>query len=126
MAATNKAKAAAAQRAAVEQGQKLEVRALQQKQQEIAKVYKAQEKVEVIISPMYQAHFGKNMPVVINGIPVWVPCDGRGYKIPKSYAAIVKSRIRKVDDQIQRSKTLSNVSGNFEQYAGQRDLIQRT
>lgn len=109
----------------LEREQSLEVRKLQQNQKDLARKYKAAEKVEVTISPMYRPHFGNQMPVVLNGIPIYVPCDGKAYLIPKQYAGIVKSRIRKVDDQIKRSAKLSNVKENFEAYAGQKNLIGR-
>lgn len=98
---------------------------MQKNQAELAKKYAASEKVEVVISPMYKPHFGNNMPVILNGIPIYVPCDGRGYKIPKQYAAIVRKRIRMVDDQIQRARKMSDVAGNVESYAGQMKLIER-
>lgn len=123
--AARKSAASTATRSKVTQEQELEVRTMQKRQQELAKIYKAAEKVEVSISPMYQPHFGKVMPVILNGIPIYIPCDGRAYKVPKQYASIIKQRIRMVDDQIQRTKSLSDVSGNIEQYAGQKQLIQR-
>ena len=110
-------------RAEVERNQKLEVRQLQLNQKRLAQEYKDQERVEVIISPMYRPHFGNKMPVIINGIPIYVPCDGKGYNIPKTYAAEVKKRIRYVDDQIKRAERMSDVKNNVEQYAGQRNLI---
>ena len=57
-------------RAEVERNQKLEVRQLQLNQKRLAQEYKDQERVEVIISPMYRPHFGNKMPVIINGIPI--------------------------------------------------------
>ena len=105
--------------------QELEVRRLQIKQKDLAKEYAQQDKVEVTISPMYAPHFGKIMPVVINGIPIYVPCDGRSYKIPKTYAKTVRARIRAVDDQIQRNRKLSDVRNNEESYAGQKQFISR-
>jgi len=125
MAASKRTPTSRASKAELERSSALEVRRLQQGQQKLARKYKSAKKIEVTISPMYRPHFGKRMPVIINGIPIWVPCDGKSYKIPKQYARIVRARIKAVDDQVKRSKRLSNVSENFESYAGQRDLIGR-
>jgi hypothetical protein len=98
----------------------LQVRALQTAQKGILKKYKEQDKVEVTVSPMYAPYFGNNQPVELNGCKIYVPSDGKGYKIPKSFAAEVRSRIRKVDDQLLRAKRLSNTSSNIESYVGER------
>ena len=110
-------------KATLQREQEQEVRRLQLKQRDLAAEYAEEEKVEVTISPMYAPHFGKNMPVVLNGIPIYVPCDGRAYKIPESYAMTVRARIRAVDDQIQRIRKLSDVRNNEESYAGQAQFI---
>lgn len=125
MAARKGTSTSRASKAELERHSALEVRRLQENQQKLAREYKRAKKVEVTISPMYRPHFGNQMPVVLNGIPIYVPCDGKAYKIPKQYAAIVRGRIRKVDDQLKRSKRLGNVANNIEAYAGQKDLIGR-
>jgi len=113
------------QKAMIEREQSMEVRNLQLHQKGLAEKYRKEDKVEVTISPMYRPHFGNKMPVIINGIPIYVPCDGKAYKIPKTYAGVVKGRVRHVDDQIKRAARLSNVRENVEEYAGQKDLIGR-
>jgi len=85
----------------------------------------AEEKVEVTMAPMYQPYFGENMTVGLNGLNIYLPIDGRAYKVPKSYAAIIHARRRMVDDQITRRNRLSNVSANRESYAGELSLIPR-
>lgn len=85
--------------------------------------YKAQEKVKVVGSPMYQPHFGKAMPICLNGILISVPLDGRSYEIPESFAEVFLTRIRSVDDDINMQKRLSNVVENHEAFAGELDLV---
>lgn len=101
----------------------LQVRNLQEAQLQLADAYKKEDKVEVTISPMYKPYFGNNMPVIINGVSVYVPVNGRAYKIPKSFAMEVRGRIRAVDDQINRQKRLADVANNHERYIGEKDLI---
>ena len=105
--------------------QATELRAMQLRQKELGEIYKKQEAVEVTISPMYRPHFGNQMPVSVNGILIYVPCNGKAYKIPKTFAGVVRGRIKAVDDQIKRNKKLSAVAENVEQYAGEKQLIQR-
>jgi len=102
----------------------IRLRDMQKAQTDLVYTYKKQEKVEIRIAPQYRAHFGKIMPVVLNGIPIYIPIDGKSYKIPKSYAMEVQSRIRKVDDQFTRQERLANIRTNSERYIGERDLIQ--
>lgn len=83
----------------------------------------AEEKVAVVGAPMYQAYFGRQMAIAINGIPVYVPLDGRKYEIPKSYAEVFLSRLRMVNDDLAAQKKFSDVKENFETYAGELNLI---
>lgn len=93
-------------------------------QRDLANDYASQDKVAVNIAPLYEPYFGRVMPVVLNGIPIYVPVDGKVYYVPKSYAMEVNARIRKVNDQQKRAKRMSNVKSNHERYIGERDLIQ--
>lgn len=91
---------------------------------ELTKYYKQQEKQEVRISSMYQPYFGKAMPVSLNGVLIYIPCDNERYEIPKSFAREVEARIRRVEDQRQREKRMSDVKSNFDgQRAGSLDLV---
>lgn len=89
----------------------------------MANRYRDEDKVVVHISPMYRPYFGKVMPIVLNGVPIYVPVDGQRYEIPRSYAMEVALRIRREDDQMKRREVLANVRGNIENYIGERDLI---
>lgn len=87
--------------------------------------YKGEKKVPVQGSPMYRPYFGNNMPIILNGIAVYVPLDGQQYEIPESFAAIFMDRISRIDEQINMRKRMSAISENIEAYAGERDLIQK-
>lgn len=80
---------------------------------------KNEDLVSVTLAPTYRHPFGKVMPVRLNGYSIFVPCNGRAYKIPKSYAAIVHARRRAYDEQEMRQESMAQVQNNFEQYPGQ-------
>ena len=83
--------------------------------------YMAQQKVRVQGSPFYRAYFGNVMPIIINGIGVYVPRDGKTYEIPKAFADVFKERIARVDALIQKQGTMADYIE--EAYAGEVSLI---
>lgn len=100
-----------------------DVNNLQARRKALAERYKKEKKVDVTISPMYRPHFGMVMPVQVNGIAVYIPIDGQQYKIPETFAAIVKERISRIDEQIRVRESMANVQANVERYAGERGLL---
>lgn len=101
------------------------VNSRQTQNRRLVDVYKNEPKVPVQGSPMYRPYFGNNMPIIINGIAIYVPLDGQQYEIPESFAAVFLDRISRIDEQINMRKRMSAVSENIEAYAGERDLIQK-
>ena len=90
----------------------------------MAKYYSTEKRVQVRISPLYKPYFGNVMAIKLNGIPIYVPCDNAVYEIPESYAMEWASRMRKVDDQLQREKRLSDYKKNYDgQTVGGANLI---
>jgi len=87
--------------------------------------YKEEKKIPVQGSPMYRPYFGNNMPIILNGIAIYVPLDGQQYEIPESFAAIFLDRISRIDEQINMRKQMAAISDNIESYAGERNLIQK-
>ena len=87
--------------------------------------YKEEKKIPVQGSPMYRPYFGNNMPIILNGIAIYVPLDGQQYEIPESFAAIFLDRISRIDEQINMRKKMAAISDNIESYAGERNLIQK-
>lgn len=89
----------------------------------LAEVYKREPKVSVMVAPMYAPYFGKVMHVMINGISIAVPCDGRPYDIPKSFAGEVFRRINSINDQQSKAKRYSDVNANIEGAPGELALF---
>ena len=100
-----------------------EVRDREAQRLQVAKQLSEQDKIEVIGAPMYRAYFGNAMLISINGIPIYVPLDGKRYAIPRSYAEIFNARINSVNEDMELEKKRSDVQSNFESYPGQLDLV---
>ena len=60
---------------------------------------------------------------MINGISVAVPCNGKPYDIPETFAAEVFRRLRAINEQQQRQKRYSDVSSNVENAPGELALF---
>lgn len=81
--------------------------------------YAAEKRYTVMIAPMYEAYFGKRMHVSINGISVSVPCDGRPYMVPESFACEVQARLRAINEQQAKQKRFSDIGRNNETSPGE-------
>lgn len=133
MAATKKTKTAVSiddnatvvDTAALNSALETKVTALRAKNSRLVEHYKNEKKVPVQGSPMYRPYFGNNMPIILNGIAIFVPLDGQQYEIPESFAAIFFDRISRIDEQINMRKQMAAISDNIEAYAGERNLIQK-
>lgn len=85
--------------------------------------YKKEPLVEISISPMYAQEFGNNHPVSLNGVRTWIPCDGKVYKVPKSFAMEIRKRIYAVDIKTKRRKRMASVKENSERTPGEIKLF---
>ena len=99
------------------------VNALEKKRFSLVEKYKAEKKYKVKGAPAYQAHFGSVMSIIINGVLITVPLDGRSYEIPESFAQVFNSRIRQIDNMALQQSALADVSNNVESMPGEKDLI---
>lgn len=99
------------------------VNALEKKRYSLVEKYKAEKKYKVKGAPAYQAHFGSVMSIIINGVLVTVPLDGRSYEIPESFAQVFNSRIRQIDNMALQQSALADVTNNIESMPGEKDLI---
>ena len=99
------------------------VNALEKKRFSLVERYKAEKKYKVKGAPAYQAHFGSVMSIIINGVLVTVPLDGRSYEIPESFAQVFNSRIRQIDNMALQQSALAEVTNNVESMPGEKDLI---
>lgn len=111
--------------AALNSALETKVTALKNQNRKLVDVYKKEKKVPVQGSPMYRPYFGNNMPIIINGIAIFVPLDGQQYEIPESFAAVFFDRITRIDEQINMRKQMAAISDNVEAYAGERNLISK-
>lgn len=102
-----------------------QVNALEEVKKTVAQRYKEEPKCTVQGSPMYRPYFGNNMPIILNGVAVYVPLDGQQYQIPESFAAVFFERIARIDEQLRMRNQMANVSENVEAYAGEKSLISK-
>ena len=88
----------------------------------LAKRYENEEKVSVMVAPMYAAHFGRVMRISVNGIETAIPCDGKPYKLPETYAREVQRRLRAINEQAEKQSRYANVAKNVESSPGALEL----
>lgn len=100
-----------------------QVNGLETTRKQVGETYRQEDKVKVQGSPMYRPFFGNNMPIIVNGVALYVPLDGQTYEIPETYAAIFQERIALVDEQERMRKRMADVQKNLETYAGEKNLI---
>lgn len=89
----------------------------------LADVYRAEPKRSVLIAPMYAPYFGKVMHIMINGCSIAVPCDGRPYDVPQTFAGEILRRINSINDQQSKAKRYSDVETNVEGAPGELSLF---
>lgn len=89
----------------------------------LARWFKEQEKVPVNIPPLYKPYFGRVMTVTLQGVSVAVPCDGKTYMIPASFAEEVKVRISNQNDMFEKKHRLGDTSRNLERSPGELNLF---
>ena len=114
---------ARANKAALNTKLEMQVNDLQTRRRKLADRYKNEKQVEISISPMYRPYFGNTMPVLVNGIGIYVPINGQQYKVPETFAAIIKERISNIDEQMRVRTQMANVQANIEAYAGEKGLL---
>lgn len=91
----------------------------EQERKNLATFYLSEKKIPVTISPFYAPYLGRVVPVLVNGIRVDIPADGRTYQINETHAGEIIAKIRRIDEFIARQKKASNVSENFESSIGE-------
>jgi len=86
----------------------------EKKRKKLYKHYQDEEKYPVQISPLYKPTFGEVMSIHINGFSIYVPCDGKIYNVPKTFAAEVASRIGKADQYSENTERMSDIQNNID------------
>lgn len=75
--------------------------------------------IKIRISPAYKPYLGSRCQIMINGVPIVVPCDGSMVELPESYAAELYRRMAGIDKMIDQQVRMSNYSQNREQTIGE-------
>ncbi len=99
------------------------VKTAEQERKALARQFKKQETVPVQVSPLYQPYFGKVMTVTINGTSIAIPCNGKTYQVPATFAEEIKVRIYKQDQLLMKKRRMSRVTDNFEASPGELQLF---
>ena len=85
----------------------------------LVKKYLSENKIPVTISPLYAPYLGRVVPVLVNGIRVDIPADGRTYQINSTHASEIIAKIRRINDMLARQKKAGDVSKNVERNIGE-------
>lgn len=85
--------------------------------------FEKEERVQVTVPPFYAPYLGKNAMVSVQGIAIFVPANGRPYRINATHAAELHEAMRAVDNKIRKEQAMSNVQANFEKSPGELQLI---
>lgn len=86
------------------------------RRKELLKEYRAEEKVDCYLPPSYQAHFGKVMQVMINGIAIAFKVDGSKQKVPQSFADEIETRRLNVDAIENKKNAMANVQSMVDDF----------
>ena len=120
MAVKSPTEGASIQKPSIKQDSIIEAQA---RRKTLAEHYKAEERVEVYLSPMYRPYFGNVMCVAINGISIYFPVDGKPYKVPKTFADAICERRMAIDAILNKQDRMANVSANSEQTPGELSIF---
>lgn len=96
-----------------------ELRAATLNKKKLGAYYQREKKVSVTVSPFYAPRLGRVATITVNAISVYVPCDGKAYEIPETFAASLRRKLANIDALEARGKALSDVANNVESFAGQ-------
>lgn len=95
------------------------INAKESQRKALVKVYLAEKKVPVTISPFYAPHLGRVVAVLVNGIRVDIPADGRTYQINETHAGEITAKIRRIDEFMNRQKRAGDITNNYERNIGE-------
>lgn len=93
--------------------------AIQKKINNCRTVLSKEQKTKVRVAPAYKPYLGSRCQIMINGIPIVIPCDGSIVEIPESYAAELYRRMASIDAMVEQQVKMSNYAGNREQVIGE-------
>ena len=90
---------------------------------QIAKEFKEQEREHIQIPPLYKPYFGKILPIMIQGIEVAIPVDGKAYEVPRVFADRARILMANQDEMIQKGERAANFQNNIESSPGELTLF---
>lgn len=85
--------------------------------------FEKEEKVQVTVPPFYAPYLGRSAMVSVQGIAVFIPANGRPYRINATHAAELHEAMRAVDIKIRKEQAMSNFQANLEKSPGELRLI---
>lgn len=100
----------------------VEINQRDKQRQKLGLKYKNEAMVPVNIAPFYKPYFGSQAMVSVNGISVYVPCDGRVHNIPATHAGVLIDSMDQINKNIERNNRMSNVQKNVEDGIGSMQL----
>lgn len=89
----------------------------------LVSTYKAEEKTSVALSPLYRPYFGSVMQILLNGIAIALPVDGKSYLLPKSFADEAIQRRIQVDNILTKQQRMADIPSNFETSPGELNMF---
>lgn len=95
------------------------LRGLMQKHKELYMRYKNEPKKPVTLQPAYAARLGSRARIAVNGIAVYIPCNGETYNINETHANEAMAKVRKINKLELKQQQLSKISRNFESTPGE-------
>lgn len=92
------------------------------KRADMLKRARAAETKPVTLAPGYRKYLGNVARIELNGMPIFLPADGRQYDICKHHAALMHRKRRLHDAYEMRRTRMADVQNNFETHIGQLSL----
>lgn len=84
----------------------------------VSQEYEREDKATVSISPSYRPYLGSTAMISANGIAVYIPVNGRPYRVNKTHAAILYETLARYDASIMKQKGMADIQGNIEDSPG--------
>ena len=109
--------------ATVEQRANMQVNVTESARKRLVQYFRAQQKVPMYLSPMYQPYFGRVMQVMINGISIFFKVDGTTQMVPQAFADEITARRIAIDATIDKTNRMSDINANHESAPGELKLF---
>ena len=91
----------------------------EERRRKLLETYKAEKKVPTYLDPSFAAWLGNITQVQVNGISLAVPINGDRVELPETFADVLESKRRAINDITNKMKNMSNASSNVETSPGE-------